>query len=66
MNEILKIIGALFQTLSNAPKLVNQTLGALTAVSSSWSSVNVIGPAISTMIASILFFLIFDIVRDLL
>ena len=61
---------SLWETLTKvfvqAPRLVSQSLGALTSIGASWGSVNYIGSIIGTMVLSIAFFLVFDIVRDLL
>lgn len=63
---IQQFISAIASAVTSFPKLVNQALGSLTAISGSWTGVNVIGGIIATMLLSIVFFLVFDAVRDLL
>lgn len=65
-NNLRNLITGLWSFLVNGPRIATQALGAINALSAQWSGVNIIGPVISVMITSLIFFCVFDIVRDLL
>ena len=70
MSTIIEFIANAFSTLiksvNSVSRMLSYVTGSVSAISNAWGSVPVVGSVFAALIISVLFFAVFDIVRDFL